>query len=244
MSDQRVGASVRAVRVRRRLRQSDVATRAGVSRAFVSLVERGHLDQVSLGMLRRVASALDIRVDVVARWRAGELDRLLNARHSTLHETIARFLGASSGWVYAPEVSFSVYGERGVIDILAFHAASGCLLVIELKTEIVDVQELVGTFDRKMRLARDIAVARGWEPRSVSGWIVVQRDRTNQRRFEAHRSMLRAACPHDARAMRSWVAQPSGTVRGLSMWTIASPGSVSRARSHRIRRRAGEATGS
>jgi len=41
-----------------------------------------------------------------------------------------------------------VYGERGVIDILCFHSPTGSLLVIELKTEIVDVQDLVGGVDR------------------------------------------------------------------------------------------------
>jgi transcriptional regulator with XRE-family HTH domain len=62
MSDQRVGASFRAVRVKRRWRQSDVAERAGVSRAYVSLIERGHLEQATVAMLRRVAGALDMRV--------------------------------------------------------------------------------------------------------------------------------------------------------------------------------------
>ena len=65
-------------------------------------------------------------------------------------------LYAAGGWLFAPEVSFSVYGERGVIDLLAFHPASGCLLVIELKTAIIDVNDLVGTMDRRCRLAAGI----------------------------------------------------------------------------------------
>ena len=48
-------------------------------------------------------------------------------------------------------------GERGVIDILAWHAATRTLLVIELKTEIVDINELMGTVDRKRRLAATVA---------------------------------------------------------------------------------------
>ncbi len=51
-------------------------------------------------------------------------------------------------WLAQPEVSFAIYGERGVIDILAFHPRSRALLVIELKTGIVDVQALIGTVDR------------------------------------------------------------------------------------------------
>jgi hypothetical protein len=42
----------------------------------VSLIERGHLDTLSLRTMRRVAAVLDVRLDLVARWRGGELDRL------------------------------------------------------------------------------------------------------------------------------------------------------------------------
>ena len=51
-------------------------------------------------------------------------------------------------------MSFSIFGERGVIDVAAWNAEHRALLVIELKTDIVDVNELVGTFDRKVRLGR------------------------------------------------------------------------------------------
>jgi transcriptional regulator with XRE-family HTH domain len=190
MDDMRVGAAFRAVRVRRRWRQEDVAARAGVPRSLVSEIERGHFDTTSLVRLRAVAAALDIRVDLVARWRGGELARLLSGRHSALNEAVSGYLGRLPVWEFAPEVSFSIYGERGIVDILAFHPASGSLLVIELKTEIVDVNELVGTLDLKTRLGRTIAAERGWQARSVSRWVVVTRERTNQRRIEAHRSML------------------------------------------------------
>lgn len=134
---------------------------------------------------QRVAAVLDIRLDVVARWRGGELDRLVNARHSGLHESVATFLAGLPAWQFAPEVSFSVFGERGVIDILVWHAPSRTLLVIELKTDIVDVQELVATFDRKRRLAVGIARERGWRPALVGCWVIVTRDRTSQRRIAA-----------------------------------------------------------
>ena len=38
------------------------------------------------------------------------------------------------------------------------------LLVIELKTAIVDVGELLGTFDRKVRNAGEVARRLGWDP--------------------------------------------------------------------------------
>jgi transcriptional regulator with XRE-family HTH domain len=222
MDDMRVGAAFRAVRVRRHWRQSDVAARAGVSRGFVSLVERGHLDKVSLATLRRLGSVLDIRIDLYARWRGGSLDRMLNLRHSLLAESVVASRAGLRGWLVAPEVSFSIFGERGVIDLLAYHAPTRSLLVIELKTLIVDVGELVGTLDRKARLAVRIASERDWEATTVSRWLIVTPDKTNLRRVAAHRSILRAAFPDDGRRMRAWLREPVGRVSGLSTWTDAT----------------------
>jgi transcriptional regulator with XRE-family HTH domain len=224
MDDPKVGAVLRAVRKKRRWRQVDVALRSGVSRPFVSQVERGHLGTSSFDAVRRVAAAVGVRLEIVPRWRGADLDRLLGAGHSRLHESVARFFLGLPDWVAEPEVSFSIYGERGVIDILAWHAATRCLLVIELKTLIVDVQALVGDVDRKRRLARRIAQDRGWEPLSVSSWVIVTQTKTNQRRIANHRTMLRAALPQDGHAIRSWLRSPAGSVRGLSLWTDVSPG--------------------
>jgi transcriptional regulator with XRE-family HTH domain len=236
MQDIRLGAAFRAVRLRRGWRQADVALRAGVSRSLVSLIERGHLDTVSLAILRRIAAVLDIRIDLVARWRGGELDRLLNAGHSTLHESVSAFFADMPGWLRAPEVSFSIDGERGVIDILAFHIPSRSLLVIELKTALVDVNELLGVMDRKQRLAARIAADRGWQPATVSAWVVFADDRTTQRRLAAHRSVLRAAFPQDGRHMRAWLRDPTGSVRALSSWPYAVPHSVASPGRQRVRR--------
>jgi transcriptional regulator with XRE-family HTH domain len=173
MDDAHFGSIVRAVRRRRSLSQVELASAAGVSHATISLVERGHCEKLSLLTLRRIATTLDIRTELVARWRGGELDRLLNSCHAALSETVARLVLDCAGWQVEPEVSFSIYGERGFIDQLAWHAASAHLLVVELRTEIVDVNELLGTLDRKARLARTIASERGWRPEMVSVWLIV-----------------------------------------------------------------------
>lgn len=148
---------MRQVRTRRGWRQADLSEAADVSRATISRMERGHFGKVSLGTIRRVAAALDIRIELIARWRAGDLDRLLNARHSALHELNARHFAELPGWMAEPEVSFSIFGERGVIDILAWHPGRRALLITELKTDIADVSDLVGTVDRKRRLAAQVA---------------------------------------------------------------------------------------
>jgi hypothetical protein len=164
-----------------------------------------------------------MRVNLIARWRGGDLDRLLNARHSAFHEAVAReFARRFPEWTLAPEVSFSVYGERGVIDVLALHAGRRALLVIELKTDVTDVNELVGTFDRKVRLAGQIAADRGWRAATVSGWVIVAPGRTNRVRVATHRAMLRAAFPIDPRRIRGWLQEPRGPMRALSIWPASA----------------------
>ena len=216
VDDVEVGRALRAIRVRRRLRQSDVAASAGVSQTTVSRIERGVLGATSLDTVRQVAQALEARVVLTVRWQAADLDRLLGARHSAMHVVLADLLGRLPGWEWAPEVSFAVYGERGVIDILAWHGPTRSLLVIEIKTELADVQEALGALDRKVRLAPVVARERGWNPASVSAWLVVADGTTNRRRVEAHRSMLRAALPSSGPRLRAWLRLPAGPVRALS----------------------------
>lgn len=243
MSDQRVGAAFRAVRIRRGWRQIDVAAPAGVSRAQVSLIERGHIGSVTVDALRRVAAVLDIRIDVIARWRGGELDRLLNARHSGLEDAVARWL-RHLRWEVAPEVSFAIYRESGWIDLLAWHPPTGTLLVIEIKTEIVDVQELIGLVDRKARLAPKIARERGWIARYVATLVIIAEGPTNRRHVAAHSSLLRAAFPGDGRAARRWLRSPLGPFAGLAFFSSAAGGNAKSAFSaqKRVRKAVGPAS--
>ena len=221
MDDVRLGQLFRAARIRRGWRQCDVAARAGVGRTVISKLERGDLASISLGRLRGIATVLELRVDVTARWRGADGERLLSRRHSRLVESVARDL-VRDGWELRPEVSFSIYGERGVVDLLAWHPKRQALLVVEIKTEIVDVGELLGTFDRKRRLARKIAASVGWFPEHVSAWLLVGRSGTNLRRVADNRFALRAALPSDGRRLRSWRRDPVAATAGLAFVSYAS----------------------
>jgi transcriptional regulator with XRE-family HTH domain len=219
MDDLRVGTALRSVRRRKGWSQEELARKARVTQSRVSRLERGHIGSMRLNDVRRVAAALDIRIDVYARWRAGDLDRLLNARHSELHELVARwFADELPEWVLAPEVSFAIYGERGVIDILAWHEPTRSLLVIELKTAIADVNEPLGTAHRKRRLAAQVASDRGWDPRTVSQWLIVADTRTNRRRLDAHLTVIRNAFPDGTWAIRRWLRRPKDTIAAVTVW--------------------------
>jgi transcriptional regulator with XRE-family HTH domain len=242
MFDDRVGAILRALRIRRGLRQVDVARLAFVSSATVSRLERGRFESLSLKVIRRVAGVLEVRMDFTPWSRHGDLHRFATAEHAGLVETVVRAL-VELGWEPRAEVSFSRQGERGFVDILAWHAASATLLVIEVKTEIVDVGETLGTFDRKRRLAGGIARELGWVPRVMAGALIVADTSTNRRRVGAHAATIRTQLPEDGRRMRAFlrhpgVAAPAGSRAGVIFWSNNRPGNVRKARlgARRVRR--------
>jgi transcriptional regulator with XRE-family HTH domain len=239
MDDQRVGTTLRSIRIRQGKTQEDVAAIAHVSRFVVGRIEQGRLAAIPLGKVRAVAAALDARLDLAIRWRGGDLGRLVNARHAAMHDSAARMFRLLAGWEMEPEVSFSIYGERGVIDILAWHPARRCLLVIELKTELVDLNDLMGSVDRKRRLAGDIARDRGWHPASISTWVAIADGRTNRRAVTAHTATLRSKFPADGAGVRRWLREPGGRIDGLGFLPYV-PGTLARqdlAPIRRVRRR-------
>jgi transcriptional regulator with XRE-family HTH domain len=228
VDDVRLGNTLRVLRIRKHLRQSDVARRAGISRQVVGRVESGLAGRYALDTIRALAEALGARVEARFQYHGAELDRIVNAAHADLHGSLGARLDELEGWVWLPEVTFSHYGERGVIDILAWHPATRSLLIIELKTELVDPQSLVAVMHRRARLGQAIARQQGWEPRSVSSWVVVRDSRAERRRLQLHRGMLRRAFPSDGRTMRRWLRRPEGAVSALSFWSNGTPGGLRR----------------
>jgi len=135
----RFGLGVRALRRRRRWSQDALAGRAGLSRSVIGRIERGQADRVTVRTLGRVTAELGARIDVRLLWHAEGLDRLLDARHAALVDQLLAMLGAEE-WVTAAEVSFNIRGERGSVDILAFHPPTSSLLVVEVKSVVPDLQ--------------------------------------------------------------------------------------------------------
>jgi transcriptional regulator with XRE-family HTH domain len=221
VDDIQLGTALRAVRLRHGWTQDRVATASGTSATVVSRIERGRVEAVSLPALRRIAVTLDVRLDIVPRWRGGELYRMLNRRHARLEEAFSAHLHTIPGWTLRPEVSFSILGERGVIDVLGWYPARAMLLIVELKTELVDVMDLMATMDRRRRLGTRIAADLGWQPVAVSSLVLLAESRTNRRRLADHRTVLRAAFPADGRRLASWLADPREAIALLTLWPEA-----------------------
>jgi transcriptional regulator with XRE-family HTH domain len=214
-----LGRSMRAIRIRKRLTQEQLARRIGVSRGVVARLEQGHGSRVSVAMLDRVALALGARLVVRLSWQGEGLDRLLDGRHAATVEEVVRIL-RSAGWELATEVSFNEFGERGSIDILAAHLPTRRLLVIEVKTAIADAQDLLSTLDRKVRLAPRIARGRGWPASTVSKLLVVVESRTNRQRIDALATTFEVAFPSRTWAVRRWIDSPNTTSALHGIWFL------------------------
>jgi transcriptional regulator with XRE-family HTH domain len=213
VDDLRLGRIVRVLRHRLSLRQTDVARRVGVTQDVVSRIERGLLNGISLGRLRSVLAVFGAELVVFVRWRGGDLDRVLDERHASMVEAMLRRL-VLADWEVHPEVSYSSFGERGSIDLLAWHAASRTLLVIEMKTELTSVEETLRKHDAKARLAAAVASERfGWRPLHVVRLLVLPEHRTARRHIDNHAGTFSRVYPLRGFELRRWLADPTTPIR-------------------------------
>jgi transcriptional regulator with XRE-family HTH domain len=206
----RLGRAIRHLRRRRGWTQARLGSAAGLSRETVSRVETGEVGSLRIDTLVRLAAAMDVGVDIGLRWRGEALDRLLDEAHANLVERVVEML-AAVGWETAVEVTFSRYGERGAIDVLARHPAAGSVLAVEVKSVVPDLQAMLAGLDRKARLARFVVEERGWDrPTTISRLVVLPAGRTVQRRLATHRSTLASALPDRGASVRAWMRRPEG----------------------------------
>lgn len=223
MEDQRIGRVIRVLRLRRGWRQIDLAIRAGVSQSAISDMERGRIERYTVQIIRRTLRAVDATVALDPMWGGrGDLDRLLDADHARLMQYWAD-LHRRAGWDVWNEASYSIYGERGRIDQLASHAATGTIEVAECKTGIWDVQDTLGRLDAKIRLAPRIAAERGWAVSKVVGALVLLDGTTVRRRVHDHEGLFARYALRGRRAY-AWLRDPrSASIDGLLVFVSLPP---------------------
>ena len=87
--------------------------------------------------------------------------------------------------------------------------------MIEVKTVVPDIGGMLATLDRKVRLARELAEARGWRVRVVSRLLVLPEARTARRRIDDHEATFRNAFPARNVEVNRWLRAPSRPLSGL-----------------------------
>ena len=228
MNRVRLGSAFRVIRIELRLRQLDVAERAQVSQQTVSRIERGRFGALSIDSLAAVAQALEADLSMSLRWRGSALDRLLDRRHAELQDVMVREL-TEAGWEVVVEQSFNHFGERGCVDILAWRADCRALLVIEIKSQLVDLQDTVRTLDMKARVVPAITRReRGWNARTVAAVLVLPDSSVHRRTVDRHAALMAAAYPARTWDVRRWIARPDRNLRGILFLPSTHAGSTKR----------------
>jgi hypothetical protein len=189
---------------------------------------------VHIGALRAVAGALGASLDLKLRWHGESLDRLLDEAHARLVDVTVALL-RDAGWEVAVEVSFSIWGERGSIDVLAWHERSASLLVVEVKSVVPDSQAMLHGLDHKARLAPQLASERGSESKNVGRLLVVGESSTSRERIARLRATYDTALPCRNVEVRRWLRRPMGHMGGLLFLRNASAGGTKRPSSARER---------
>jgi transcriptional regulator with XRE-family HTH domain len=232
--DVQIGRIVRDLRISRGLRQEDVAARAGLDRKTVSRLERGLVDGMTVGSLRAISRALGMTSIVSLGWRSPEIDRLRDRLHAAMVEQLVAILN-STGWQTRVEHSFNHFGERGSVDILAWHPASRTLLIVEIKTRLWDIQDLLSAMDKKHRLMPGL-VARdfGWKARAVGVLLVLPEMSTHRHVIDRHAATFSATLPQRQWEVRTWLHNPTADLRGILFLPIAPDVDIGQ-RSRRMR---------
>ena len=118
-------------------------------------------------------------------------------------------------------MTFSQFGERGSIDLLAVDHARRIVAVLEVKSAIASIEDTHRRHDVKVRLARGIVRERfGWEPAHVGRILVVPEDRSIRRSIERHGSTFAASYPARNREVRRWLRTSHGSIAGLWFVTV------------------------
>jgi transcriptional regulator with XRE-family HTH domain len=218
MDPTRFGRALRAIRLATREGQRSVARRAGVSQTVYSRIERGRLASAKVSTLAKIASSLDADLVLDLRYQGGRVDRLIDRAHASIVEHVLRQL-RSAGWEVAVEFSFNVFGERGSVDILGWHASTRTLLIVEVKSRLTDLQDLLLSLGRKLRLVPDLARRElGWDPISVARVLVVPGSSETRTILARHRAIFDSTLPSSTMAIRRWIRDPTGPIAGV--WLV------------------------
>ncbi len=216
MDEARVGRWFEAARLRLGLRQADIARIAGVSPQTVSRFEAGFLAGMSVGTCRKVAAAAGIELWLTPRSpRLGDVERLIDRRHAALVDAVVGFLRVA-GWEVTTEYSFNHYGDRGCVDVLAWHPLARALLIVEVKSELRDIQATLHALDVKVRVVPGrVREEKNWAVASVGSVLVLPALSTERDHVARHRQIFEVALPERTVEVKRWLGQPDRNLRGV-----------------------------
>lgn len=216
------GMAIRSLRQALDLSQAELGERIGRSQAFISSVEAGE-PALRIDTAAELCDALGATLvfgleSRLLSWPARQRD----AAHAQCSGHIVRRLVAA-GWLVRTEVQIGTPERPGWIDVLAFHPTAEILLVIEVKTELLDVGEVarqLGWYERE-----GVAAARqfGWRPQRIVGALLLLATADVDRRLSENRLVLGEVFPGRATELARLIANESGRAVARVAADVAAP---------------------
>jgi transcriptional regulator with XRE-family HTH domain len=214
------GAAIRNLRQTLGLTQHELAKRIGRSQTFVSAVERGVAarleDRDADALCRALGGTFVFGVEAPLLLGGG---RAADAAHARCVAHVVRRL-PPAGWIVEREVEIGSGSRPGWIDVLAFHPASRVVLVVEVKSEVLDVGQVerqLGWYEREASIA---ARRMGWRPAAVFGCLLVLATDRNDQLMRENRVAFAAAFPIRGRPLADVLAGgplPVEARRGIAL---------------------------
>jgi len=203
--------------------REQLAERVGVTPSYIGRIERGEANP-SVALIEGIGEALglDLRLDVRPPIFPGgpHVRDVVHARCSAYADRHLR----SQGWVTVREVEIVQGRSHGWVDLLAFDRRSGTLLIVEVKTRLLDLGALERQLAWYERSARQPALALGWRARRSALVVLALASEEVDRVVRAHRDLLSFAFPIRAREIARGLADPAllTSERGLALIDPAS----------------------
>jgi transcriptional regulator with XRE-family HTH domain len=216
---ERIGLVIRTERRAIRWTQRELARRSGVPQSRISLIERGVVRSVRSDELDPLLGALGVEYWLGVRGPTHVDLRPVDLVHAKCSAYVDRRLRAA-GWRVAREVEIGGGPRsRGWIDLLAYHPTRRLLLLIEVKTELLDlgaIERTIGWYEREAVAA---AGRFGWSPRQVVSALLVLDSTANDVAIRTAHDVLARSFPARARRLRGLLAgeDPGEDVRFLAL---------------------------
>jgi hypothetical protein len=139
----------------------------------------------------------------------------VDAAHAALVEIIVGVLRRYR-WEVDVEFTFNFFGDRGSVDVLGWHPATRTLLIIEVKSRFTDLQAMLVSLARKLRVVPDAAREdRGWDATHIGRIVVAYGSAENRAVLARYASTFDAALPARANEIRRWLRHPEGALSGV-----------------------------
>lgn len=230
-----VARRVRDVRLALGWSQRELARRTELAQSTICRIERATLADLTFDTaavvldVLGVRATLDLQSPLIADGR-----RQKDPGHARCVAYVARRL-RRLGWATVTEVEIVTGSGHGWIDVLAYRERDGLLLVIEVKTDLVDIGMVLRQVSWYERAAFDAARREGWLPREATGAVLVLATQRTLERVAENRELLRQSFPMSARDLTLAVngeGRVAARMRAMAMidpynrsrrWLLATP---------------------